>query len=55
MKYFQENKFLRGKFHVPVEYRDFENIYIYSVKKLFLVYTFGQQKRTLKQIYMNFS
>ena len=52
---FQENKILRGKLNVCRISTILKKKKKCSVKKLFLVHTFGQQKRTLRQIYMNFS
>ena len=58
MKYFQENKFLRGKFHVPVEYRDFEkHIYIFRQKIVFGIYiwtTKAYPKANLHELFSEF-
>ena len=48
MKYFQGNELLRGKLRIFVEYRQFCKK-IFPSKKLFLVHTFGEQKRSVNQ------
>ena len=48
MKYFQGNELLRGKLRVFVEYRHFCKKFVPS-KKLLLVHTFGEQKRSVNQ------